>query len=256
MIGPLCYIGGKRRVARQIAQLFPEHTTFVEPFAGGAQVLFHKSPSRVEVINDLDGELINFFRICQHHSAELVRYLAFAVASRQLHQWYSQQNPLALTDVQRAARFLYLQSNSYGGLVRHHTFHYAVVKPANFNPRRLPAVIEATAERLARVQLESLPYQDILAKYDRSTTLFYLDPPYIGRHLYRFNLEDEEFEPMASQLSRVEGKFILSINDCPLSRSVFRQFYCREIRFAYTAARTVPIVQELLFSNYILPAAA
>jgi len=63
MIGPLSYIGGKRALANGIIALFPKHTTYVEAFAGGAQVLFHKEPSKVEVLNDLDGEIVNFFRV-------------------------------------------------------------------------------------------------------------------------------------------------------------------------------------------------
>jgi len=67
MVGPLSYIGGKNRLARQVIEIFPKHTTYVEAFAGGAQVFFHKEPSKVEVLNDLDGEIVNFFRVCQAH---------------------------------------------------------------------------------------------------------------------------------------------------------------------------------------------
>jgi site-specific DNA-adenine methylase len=64
MVGPLCYIGGKNRLATKIISMLPEHITYVEPFAGGAQVLFHKPPSNVEVLNDLDFDIVNFFRVC------------------------------------------------------------------------------------------------------------------------------------------------------------------------------------------------
>ena len=70
---PLSYIGGKNRLAKRIIEIFPKHTTYVEAFAGGAQVLFHKEPSAVEVLNDLDGEIVNFFRVCQLHHEELIR---------------------------------------------------------------------------------------------------------------------------------------------------------------------------------------
>src|SRR5712671_3627168 len=85
MIGPLAYIGGKNRLAKQIISILPEHVTYVEPFAGGAQVFFHKAPSKVEVLNDLDFEIVNFFRCCQHHYEELVRYLNYCLISR---RWY------------------------------------------------------------------------------------------------------------------------------------------------------------------------
>ena len=74
MIGPLAYIGGKRRLAPALSRLLAPHVTYVEPFAGGAQVFFHKTPSRVEVLNDLDGEVVNFLRICQQHPEELLRW--------------------------------------------------------------------------------------------------------------------------------------------------------------------------------------
>jgi DNA adenine methylase len=73
MNGPLSYIGGKRPIAKQLIALFPEHTTYVEAFAGRAQVFFHKPPSRVEALNDLDGEVVNFYRVCQNHYEELIR---------------------------------------------------------------------------------------------------------------------------------------------------------------------------------------
>ena len=85
MAGPLSYIGGKNRLAKQIIQIFPKHTTYVEAFAGGAQVLFHKEPSLVEVLNDLDGDIVNFFRVCQQHHEELLRYCRFVVVSR---KWF------------------------------------------------------------------------------------------------------------------------------------------------------------------------
>src|ERR1700689_2208434 len=86
MRGPLSYIGGKTRLAKQIVEMLPAHKTYVEVFSGGAQVLFHKQPSPVEVLNDLDGEIVNFFRVCQQHYEELVRHLHFMVVSRKWHE--------------------------------------------------------------------------------------------------------------------------------------------------------------------------
>ncbi len=79
---PLSYIGGKRALAKQVISVLPKHRTYVEPFAGGAQVFFHKEPSRVEVLNDLDNEIVNFFRVCQQHYEELLRYFRFCLVSR------------------------------------------------------------------------------------------------------------------------------------------------------------------------------
>ena len=193
MIGPLPYIGGKNRIAKKIIEIFPAHTTYVEVFAGGAQVLFHKEPSTVEVLNDLDGDVVNFFRICQSHYEELIRYLKFILASRRWFALFEAENPESLTDIQRAARFFYFQKNAFAGLVRRRKYSYAVAGPSSFNPGRIPQLLENVHKRLERVQIECLPYSEILKRFDRPTTLFYLDPPYHGRSLYRFNFTDEDF---------------------------------------------------------------
>jgi DNA adenine methylase len=173
MVGPLAYIGGKNRLARKITALFPKHTTYVEPFAGGAQVFFHKSPSTVEVLNDLDGDIVNFFRVCQWHYEELLRYLRYLLVARRVFDLLRAQDPATLTDIQRAGRFFCLQKTSFGGLILRQNYHYHLANPPNYNPARIPEIIEKAHERLQRVQIESLPYEEVLAKYDRPTTLFY-----------------------------------------------------------------------------------
>jgi DNA adenine methylase len=253
MIGPLPWIGGKRRVAKRLAALLPPHQTYVEPFCGGAQVFFNKNPSTVEVLNDLDGELVNFLRVCQLHHPELLRYLEYSVPSRRWFEWYQDQDPATLTDVQRAARFFYLQKNSFAGRVHQRNFHYAVSKPSNYNAASFPEVLAAVAERLHRVQLECWPYEKVLERYDRTDTLFYIDPPYVQAPWYRFNFADEDFRTLAERLRSLKGQFLLSINDCLLAREVFGTFQLRELRFAYTASRRVSVGRELLISNYPLP---
>ncbi len=137
MIGPLAYIGGKNRLAKQIIAVMPPHKTYVEPFAGGAQVFFHKDPSEVEVLNDLDFEIVNFFRVCQYHYQELVRYLNYCLISRRWYNLLGAENPESLTDIQRAGRFFYLQKNSFGGLILKQHYHYGVVQRPNYNPKRI-----------------------------------------------------------------------------------------------------------------------
>jgi DNA adenine methylase len=251
MIGPLSYIGGKRAIAKEIIAGLPEHTTYVEPFAGGAQVFFHKEPSKVEVLNDLDGELVNFFRVCQQHYEELIRYLRFMLVSRQWHALLKATDPSTLTDIQRAARHLYLLKNSYASLVRRLNYKCHVVQPPGLNPDRLPETIEATHKRLARVQIENLPYEKILRRFDRPQTLFYLDPPYYARSLYRYNLSHDDFVKMAGLLSEVRGKFVLSLNDVPQVREIFRRFKAKGIELPYTAQKIAgKRFQEVLITNF------
>ena len=251
MIGPLCYIGGKNRLAKRIISLLPEHTTYVEPFAGGAQVLFHKQPSNVEVLNDLDYDIVNFFRVCQWHYEEFVRYLRYSLASRKLHELHLATDPATLTDIQRAGRFFYLQKNSFGGLILKQKFHYGVTQPSNYNLLRIPEIIEKTHKRLQRVQIESLPYEKVLEKYDRPTTCFYLDPPYWERKLYKFNFSVADFCNLEQRLRGIQGKFILSLDERPEVRELFARFRLETVELTYTAKRQPQGRQkELLIMNF------
>jgi DNA adenine methylase len=250
MIGPLPYIGGKRALANRIIAIFPRHTTYVEPFAGGAQVFFRKDPSKVEVLNDLDHDIVNFFRVCQQHHEELVRYLKFTVTSREWFDLFRDAKPDALTDIQRAARFLYLAKNCYAGLVRRKNFAWSVANTTRFNPERIPGLIEETHHRLARVQIESLPCEQVVAHYDRPETLFYLDPPYYKLKLYNHNLEHDDFLRMAELLAGIKGKFILSLNDVPEVRAIFSRFRIHGIDLHYTAQKAAgKRFREVLITN-------
>ena len=252
MIGPLAYIGGKNRLAKQIISILPAHTTYVEPFAGGAQVFFHKEPSKVEVLNDLDYDIVNFFRVCQHHYEELVHYLNYCLISRRWYDLFTAENPGSLTDIQRAGRFFYLQKNSFGGLVLKQHYHYGVKQRPNFNPKRISEIIKAAHERLQSVQIESLPYEQILERYDRPETLFYLDPPYWKRKLYKFNFTDEDFRQLEERLQKISGRFMLSLDDNPEVRKLFNRWQIKAVELAYTAqTKTGKRYAELLITNFV-----
>lgn len=253
MIGPLPYIGGKRRIAKRIIELIPEHTTYVEPFAGGAQVFFHKPRSQVEVLNDIDDEIVNFLRVCQRHPLELARLLRWQPASRRFFEEHQQQSTTFLTDIERAARFLYLQKNAWSARYKRQNFSYAVTHKANYSPARLPRRLTEAAERLDHVQIEHVPYEAMLARYDRPTTFFYCDPPYVGVDLYHHNFSDAQFAELADRLANITGRFLLSINDCPQARQWFSRFVFRPIAFTYTSLKTPRQFRELIVANYPLP---
>ena len=116
---------------------------------------------------------------------------------------------------------------------------------------RLPEIIEGTHRRLARVQIESLPYERVLEKYDRPTTLFYLDPPYWERKLYKFNFTEAQFIEMERRLGALQGKFVLSLDDRAEVRDLFARFQMRKVDLAYTAKRdTRGRHSELLITNF------
>jgi DNA adenine methylase len=251
MTGPLAYVGGKNRLAKQIIALFPSHKVYVEAFAGGAQVFFHKQPSPVEVLNDLDGEVVNFFRVCQWHYEELLRFLRFHLVSREWFERYRSTDPATLTDIQRAARMFYLHKNSFAGLIRNPSYAYTLTRPSKLNLERVPEIIEKAHRRLQRVQIERQPYEQILVRYDRPTTLFYLDPPYWNRKLYRFNFTEADFVKLKERLEKIRGKFILSLDDRPEVRTLFHRFRFRKVEITYTVQKSAnKRYPELLITNF------
>jgi len=251
MAGLFSYIGGKNRLAKRVIEIFPKHTTYVEAFAGGAQVFFHKEPSAVEVLNDLDGEIMNCYRVCREHYEELLRYFRYMLVSRTWFDLLKATDPATLTDIQRATRYLYLLRNSFASLARNPVYHRNVIQPPSFNLERLPELIENAHKRLQRVQLECAPYEEILKRFDRPTTLFYLDPPYHGRKLYRYNFENTDFDKLAECLKKIHGKFILSLNDVPEVRKLFGPFHIEAVELHYTAQKAAGRrYKEVLITNF------
>lgn len=125
------WMGGKRRLADRLIPLFPPHECYVEVFAGGAALFFMRpQPAPVEVLNDLNGDLVTLYRVVQNHLEEFVRQFKWALSSRQIFEWQKMTRPETLTDIQRAARFFYLQQHAFGGKVTGQTFGTATTGPA------------------------------------------------------------------------------------------------------------------------------
>ncbi len=173
------WMGGKRRLAETLLSRFPSHECYVEAFAGGAAVFFARTPALVEVINDTSGELVNLYRVVQRHLEEFVRQFKWALTSREVFRWLQETRPETLTDIQRAARFFYLQQNCFGGKTAGQTFGTATTSPLGLNLLRLEESLSAAHLRLASAYIERLDWAQCVHRYDRPHTLFYLDPPYL-----------------------------------------------------------------------------
>ncbi len=247
----MSYIGGKNRLAKRLIAMLPQHVTYCEVFLGGGQVFFRKEPSKVEVINDIDNEVVNFFRCAQQHPEEMIRSLKFVVVSREWFRILNDQNPASLTDIQRAVRFFYLQKNCYAGLVRDRHYGAKVVGAPGFNPARLPQILDNVHKRLARVQIESLPFGEFIRRFDRPTTLFFCDPPYWRRKLYNFNFSDEDYRALAEQLQSIQGKFVLTLDDVPQLRELFASSNLAEVEVYYSSQKEPgKRYRELIFTNF------
>ena len=252
MKSPLAYIGGKSKLSETIIDMIPEHLAYCEVFAGAAWVFFRKDLSKYEVINDLDSELVTFYRVLQNHLEEFLKQFKWLLSSREwFEDWKRQQEACGLTDIQRAARYYYLQRHSFGGRVRNRTFGVGQLRLPKINLLRLEEELSAIHLRLVRVTIENLPWQEFVTRYDRPQTFFYLDPPYWKAPVYRHNLELEDYQEMAVVLAEIKGKFILSINDLREMRSTFRKFNIKPVTLKYSVAeKTSTVGKELLVSNF------
>lgn len=230
--------GGKSRLARFILDRMPEHDCYVEAFAGGAGILFARpEPARVEVLNDINSELVNLYRCVQHHLEEFVRQFRWSLVSRQMYEWAKLQDPATLTDIQRAARFFYLQKLGFGARVHGRTYGYGATTKPRLNLLRLEEDLSQAHLRLARVHVECLPWLDCCRRYDRPQTLHYLDPPYWQLAGYGVPFPFEEYQRMADFMRGAKGKVLVSINDHPDIRQAFAGLDMEEIAIKYTAGR-------------------
>lgn len=226
--------GGKRRLAKHILPLFPAHRCYVEPFAGAAALLFLKEPSPVEVLNDVNTDLVNLYRVLQHHLEELLRQFKWALTSRRMFEWEQMKHPETLTDIQRAARFYYLQKTAFGARPVGQTFGTAATAPPRLNLVRLEEDLSQAHLRLARVLVERLDWQECVRRYDRAATLFYCDPPYLGTAGYGMPFGTDQYEALARAAREMKGACIVSLNDCPEVREIFAGLDLRQVRVKYT----------------------
>ena len=252
---PAPYLGGKRYLAARIIERIAAvpHRTYVEPFVGMGGV-FLRRPFRApaEVINDISQDVANLFRVLQRHYVALMDMLRWQVTSRAEFERLTAAAADSLTDLERATRFLYLQRTGFGGRVEGRNFGVLPSTPARFDVIKLASVLERVHQRLAGVVIERLPFAELLARYDRPETLFYLDPPYWGSEAdYGAGVfQRSDYERLASLLAGLRGRFILSLNDRPEVRALFQGFSIEPVRTLYgiNRDRSAP-ARELLITG-------
>ena len=226
---PFKWVGGKSRLRRHIIPLLPPHTCYVEPFAGAAWVLFGKPPSDVEVINDIDQELINFFRVVRDCPEQLIASFEWNLVSRAEFTRLAQTEPGSLSPVQRAHRFYYIIMAGWGGELNYPRFQTSVSDGGHGNRlagamKTLRSRLEPVHKRLSTVIIENLDWVECISWYDSDRTVFYLDPPYPGNGAnYAHNMRAwDDHYTLAASLQKRRGKWLLSSYDIPEIRELFR----------------------------------
>lgn len=250
------YIGGKRNLSKRLVALIGSipHDAYAEPFVGmGGVFLRRDRRPAAEFINDISGDIATFFRVLQEHYPYFVDMLRWRVASRAEFDRLLALPADRLTDLQRAARFLYVQRLAFGGKVQGRSFGVSAGQPARFNVARLEPMLADVHERLQGVVIEQLPWADFIRRYDRLGTLFYLDPPYFGSEgdYGRDAFDRGQFETMADALAALSGRFILSLNDHSEVRRIFARFRLIEAETSYSVGggNNARPARELIITN-------
>lgn len=208
--------GGKSRLLKFILPLIRPHNTFVEGFAGGLAVILAKEPSKAEIVNDLNGDLVNLYRHAQFHLDPLIQEVEWTLNSRE--NLADLRTQPGLTGLQRAARFFLLNRMSFGG----GGTSYAVTSQAQPSRANVLETLRAWNARLDKVSVENLPYERLLASYDRPETLWFLDPPYSAGAVDSYDLWTEaDMTAFAERVLALEGDWIVTINDCQANRALF-----------------------------------
>ncbi len=215
MTDALCpYQGGKRSLLKHLLPLVPEHHCYTEVFCGAAALLFAKEPSPLEVINDINGDLVNAFRCARHHNSALVEEMFLRLNSR---QEFRQKHGEGQTDIQRAAEFLIHRSLSFGG----NATCFGVTRTgggggAATSLARVRSRIERLGDRLDGVSVENLDWRRCLKLYESSKTFFFCDPPYIGTNQSAYeSWTAENFAELMDVLRSGKARWLVTINDCP-----------------------------------------
>lgn len=211
---PLTYYGGKQTLAPIIETLIPEHVLYGEPFFGGGAVFFLKSKSKVEVINDTNSELMNFYRVAKTRFGELDELVQQSLISRELYRqaiiiYY---NPDLFDEVKRAWAVWVLCAMGFAAKMDG-AFGYD--KRDGSQTKRLAFKKEMFTEQLMRrlenVQIESADALYVIQSRDHEEAFFYCDPPYIGSDMGHYKgYTEEDFRGLLEMLAAIKGKFLLS----------------------------------------------
>lgn len=248
--------GGKRILAKRICAIISTipHQLYAEAFVGMGGIFFRRAERpRFEAINDWSDDVHNLFRIVQVHYLPFIEMIRHQLTFRSEFERMMKVDPSTLTDMQRAARFLYLQKTTFGGKVRGQNFGVSPMNQARFDVTKLVPMIDDVHARLSPVTIEHLPWADFIRKYDREGALFYLDPPYFGcEGDYGPGMfKREEFAEMAELLRGMRGRFILSINDHPEVRELFDGFAMEaaDVRYTIGGNDKAKAFGELIITN-------
>lgn len=264
---PIKWAGGKSRLRKVIIQALPEHKCYVEVFGGAGWVLLGKKSSKVEIFNDIDGDIVNLFRVIKVCPEKFLDSFLWDLTSREVFNRLKVLNPESLDEIERAHRFFYLIMAAWGGELALPRFQTSVNDGGHGNRligalKNLESRIMPVHQRLQTVIIENLSWEKCIERYDREyekdKVVMFLDPPYPDNHVnYRHNMRlMDQHKPLVNVLQTLKSRFLLTCYDLPEIRDLYKNFRITPVEFA----GGMPIKEnktnrnrEIIVTNYDLP---
>lgn len=257
------WYGGKFNHLSWLLPLLPEATHYCEPFGGSAAVLLNRKPSPVETYNDVDGEVVNFFRVLRNNQEELIKAIGLTPFSREELRIAAEQSTDNLSNLERARRFFVRARQVRTGLAQTASAgrwaHCKLTTRAGMAgavSRWLGSVegLSEIVQRLLRVQIENAQAIEVIQRYDSEETLFYCDPPYPhgsrgDAKAYRYEMTDYDHQKLSKVLHQVKGKVALSGYHCELLDTLYKDWNCIESQPKQCLSVKQPRT-EVLWTNY------
>lgn len=251
---PFAWIGGKSKLADDIVAMMPDHRLYVEVFGGALNVLYRKpvpTGRNAEVVNDINGDLVNLHRMIQRRPETLSHYLQRMLISREIFYDTLSVRLKPQSAIERAAFYYYLLTQSFGS--KGTTF---AMNAKSRRPKDIYRSFHKWSQRLKFVTIEHKSFEQLIREYDRPDAFFYCDPPYVDTESYYKDtggFGEAEHRLLAELLHGVQGKFLLSYNDHPMIRELHNGFKItstREIDYTLRGANHCKRVQEIVITNY------
>lgn len=253
---PIMYVGGKSRLVEILKPMIPQHTCYVEAFAGGANLLFSRLPSKVEVLNDFDSNLINFYKVVRDDYVALIQSLEFTLTSRELFEEYKakyKKNDYK-DSLEQAHIYYYLNRACFAADMRNPVFGTHTDRPNGLVVKDIDKNIRLAHSRLSKVTIENKSFEFLFDIYDTENTFFFLDSPYRETKQYAVgNFGDDKFQLLKECCEKCKGKFLYTINDDEYIRELFKDFYIQDHNVQYSVSQFDEgrrEFKELIITNY------
>ena len=252
---PITYYGGKQMLLKHLLPLIPPHQIYCEPFFGGGALFFAKPPSNTEVINDINGEVVNFFKVTQTKFSELEKEIKATLHSRELYKnaMIVYEHPHMFSDVKRAWALWTATNQGFASMIGSWGFGKDDSKEASLKTKR-ENFTHAYAERLKKVQVENNDAVKVIERCDDKNTFIYADPPYFNSDQGHYKgYTEADYKRLLDCLVKVKGKFLLSSYPSPILNQYIRKYkwFVQKIEKSVAVTKhTDKKKTEMIVSNY------